>query len=140
MSERALWRRVREGLRGRGHLVRVENAAEDGTPDVNYCIGGVEGWVELKHVPRAPVRATTNIRYKRYTREQVDWGVSRRVVGGRAFVLVQVGREVFLFDAENGPSLREGRKLSWYREVALARWQGSVDFRELEDLLRGRTR
>ena len=138
MSERALWRRVREGLKRRGHLVRVENAVEDGTPDVNYCIDGVEGWIELKHA-RVPARVSTNVRYQRYTREQADWGVTRRAVGGLAFVLVQVGREVFLFDARLGPALREGRVLGWYGGAALAWWRGSIDFRELERLLRGET-
>ena len=54
MSEAALWRRVRKGLPG--HLVRVENAVEAGTPDVNYCIDGAEGWIELKQLDRWPAR------------------------------------------------------------------------------------
>ena len=31
-----------------GHVCRVENSLGQGTPDVNYAIHGVQGWVELK--------------------------------------------------------------------------------------------
>lgn len=48
-SEAWLYRnRVGPGLGCHGHVLRVENLLESGTPDVNYAIGGVQGWVELK--------------------------------------------------------------------------------------------
>ncbi len=31
-----------------GHAVPVESLACPGVPDVNYCLGGLEGWIELK--------------------------------------------------------------------------------------------
>ncbi len=42
-----VWRIFREYLGPFGHLVRIENSVEKGTPDVNYCLRGGEGWVEL---------------------------------------------------------------------------------------------
>ncbi len=133
MSERALWRRLRGGLTG--HLVRVENAVEDGTPDVEYCLQGACGWIELKHVARVPARRTTNVRIPHYTREQADWGVRRRHEGGRAWVLIQVGWWVFLFDAFDGPDIREGRTMGWYRENAQMCWERTIRFDELEEEL-----
>ena len=51
MSEKNLWERVRVRLKDFGHLQRVETGmmTDAGVPDVNYCFGGSEGWIELKH-------------------------------------------------------------------------------------------
>lgn len=35
-------------LRERGHAVHVQNTAESGTPDINYAIFPVSGWIETK--------------------------------------------------------------------------------------------
>lgn len=39
---------VGPGLRKHGHVLRVENSAALGVPDVSYAIRGTQGWVELK--------------------------------------------------------------------------------------------
>lgn len=39
---------------------RVENGMVDGMPDVNYCMAGAEGWIELK-APKVPKLGATRL-------------------------------------------------------------------------------
>jgi Holliday junction resolvase len=45
-TEAALWQLIKKNVKG--HLVRVENTAGSGTPDVHACCGNHETWIELK--------------------------------------------------------------------------------------------
>jgi hypothetical protein len=45
-TEAALWQLVKKNVKG--HLIRVENTAGSGTPDVHACHECFETWVELK--------------------------------------------------------------------------------------------
>jgi hypothetical protein len=55
-----------------------------GTPDSNYCVDGVEGWVEFK----AATGNRTKVRL-----EQVAWMESRARHGGRTFIAVRQVRD-----------------------------------------------
>jgi hypothetical protein len=94
--ETALWQRVKNGgkhLRALGHrvhLLRIENAAGAGHPDVEGCINGSQVWIELKSEDR-PARATTPVR-PRVRESQSDWHRERAKAGClQNFVLLQVG-------------------------------------------------
>lgn len=94
--EKSLWQRVRKGgiaLRSLGHGVgmeRIENAAGEGTPDVDWCLDGINGWFELKS-ERRPARPTTAIRPKVRQAQEI-WLRERAEAGCRhSFVLLQVG-------------------------------------------------
>jgi hypothetical protein len=96
--ETKLWHHVRDRLRkrceARGiwlYLTRVENAISTGHPDVEYCIEGAAGVIELKQIPAWPKRSETKVRVKHYTQAQRDDLKERHVAGGRAFVLLRVG-------------------------------------------------
>jgi len=69
-----------------GHWQAVESTAtSSGIPDVNFAIGGVEGWLELKV---CTVRKGRVSRIK-LRKEQYAWITRRRIVGnGWAGVLV----------------------------------------------------
>ena len=98
MSESSLWKTVKRNLEGPGvDLKRIENNVESGTPDVNYCINGKEGWIELKHVKEWPKGGTTPLKIKHFSPEQRNWINRRQKCGGRAFLLLQVENEYFLF-------------------------------------------
>lgn len=97
-GEANLWSYVRRNLGPYGRLKRIENRIDKGTPDVAYTIKGVSGWIELKHVPLAPARATTTIKIPHLTMEQVLWLNDERDAGGRAWCLLQVERKYFLLD------------------------------------------
>lgn len=93
-SERALWVRARRALAPYGRLVRVENRAEPGTPDVAYCLLGVEGWLELKEDPLPKPGAP--IKLRELTLGQVLWAEAWHAAGGRAWLLAQLGRSYAL--------------------------------------------
>jgi len=74
----------------------VENPVYPGTPDVNY----IDGWLELKWARKWPSRATTPFRLDHFTQQQRVWLKRRADRGGNAHVLLQVGTDWMLFDAE----------------------------------------
>jgi len=100
MSEAALASRFRKCVCkvGKGHYTRVENAVENGTPDVNLCVSSVDSWVELKHCEKWPAREKTPLRIPHFSKDQRLWLMMRAKAGGSVFVLLQVAREYMLFD------------------------------------------
>lgn len=49
MTEKRLWTTLKDGMDHTGHFDRIEShATSQGRPDVNYCIDGREGDIELK--------------------------------------------------------------------------------------------
>lgn len=138
MDESAMWAALRPRLRlGGGHAVRVENGVEAGTPDVNYCIEGVEGWIELKYAKAWPVREKTPLRVRHYTEEQKDWARARLKAGGRCSLLLRVGSEHLLF---NGPCMLlvgEVPRRELIR-VATMTWSKALPGDELRSSLIGR--
>ncbi|OGC95808.1 MAG: hypothetical protein A2W25_15140 [candidate division Zixibacteria bacterium RBG_16_53_22] len=97
MSEKQLWSRIRAKLNHFGHFERVENGVGVGTPDIDFCVHGVEGKIELKYLAHYPVREGTRLLGRNGLRqEQVVW-ISRRCRHeGRVFVLVGVGTDLYL--------------------------------------------
>lgn len=51
-----------------------------GIPDLNYCHGGVEGWIEMKQTAANAVN---------FDKEQVAWAERRLRTGGRVFAAVR---------------------------------------------------
>jgi hypothetical protein len=80
------------------HLIRIEDRCGIGVPDVNGCYRSTEFWCELKHLDAFPKRTTTVVKIHHYTAEQRLWLRKRGQVGGKVWLLAQVGKEVFLFD------------------------------------------
>jgi hypothetical protein len=81
-----VWHVMRDKVAAYGHWERVENAAGSGMPDVNYCVNGVEGWVELKIAERVGSKPP------KLTLGQVMWAEERARNRGRAFLLVRYER------------------------------------------------
>lgn len=92
MSEKTQWDLVRAALLQGPHddLIRIENPAWPGTPDVNYCLGGEEGFIELKNIDDWPVNATTTVKVAHFTQQQRSWLIRRVDCGGRAWLLLRV--------------------------------------------------
>ena len=98
-AESALWRLLRASVLP-GHWVRVENRVQRGTPDVNYCVSGVEGWLELKSVDNWPIRGGVLL-IKHFTIQQRLWLRERCLAGGRAALLLRIEKpkkQYLLFD------------------------------------------
>ena len=102
--ESRFWKRLKK-LFERGHIVRVENPANPGTPDVNACIGGVEFWSEQKQVPKLPKMPSTPVFTGCLKPEQELWHVLRNRSGGRTFICgyVQESDEIFVIPGNLAP-------------------------------------
>lgn len=103
MSEAGFWAdQVRPKLQPFGVLHRVENSAALGTPDVAYCLrfspteAPASGWLELKYAATAPLRPATPLRFEHLTLEQVRFLEAWAGAGGRAWLLLRLGRAVAL--------------------------------------------
>ena len=137
-SEHALWENLRKRLRSEGaDAMRVENAVCAGTPDVNGCSDSVEFWVELKWVAAWPKmdRSSVNIGLRL---EQARWLHRRGKVGGRCWILVQVGTDYLLHWWIDAKDLYEHKLTqAQMRSRATAVWEGRMPARELVTILRG---
>lgn len=80
MSEKALRKYVASLIEG--HCCQVEShATANGIPDTNFCVNGVEGWVELKFV-----RNNDKIKVRP---SQWVWAKRRIAAGGTVYFLVR---------------------------------------------------
>ena len=88
-------------------LERVENRVKKDTPDLYIAAkygdaGGfaqLHGWIELKVLDALPARATTTVKLPHWTTGQRYWAIRHRTYGGNTWLVVQVGDEVFVFNA-----------------------------------------
>jgi hypothetical protein len=133
VSEANFWQLIRKNVPG--HLVRIENHAGTGQPDVNYCIAGVEGWIELKYLEAFPKRQDTMVRIPHFEPEQRIWLTQRKNAGGRVFLFVRVdgiAGGFFLFD---GKEAARHIGVNWIREEwnarALKSWAPRMNWGEL---------
>lgn len=104
--ERNFFEQIRRNLpkaAPRVDLGRVENVANTGWPDVNYCIDGVEGNAELKAWER--IRLTGRFTVPKLRPEQSAWLARRAGLGGRAYLLCRINKDVALFDGRVVPAL-----------------------------------
>jgi hypothetical protein len=73
----------------RFHFERIENVVNDGTPDVDYCIEGIVGKIELKYNHTAPREDSQVLAVNRGMRRSQIIYASRHVwAGGRCWCLI----------------------------------------------------
>lgn len=90
MAEHDLWHRLRDAGKKFGHFERIENMVGRGRPDVNYCVVGVEGNIELKQIARWPKKPETVVEVDHFTPQQRIWIRTRLSAQGRVYVLLEV--------------------------------------------------
>ena len=105
--ETRFWKWLSGVLPPEGHFSRVEPPPSPGIPDVNFCLRGAEGWMELK-VRRAvqypfKTRALLRASQRRWFKQRID-------AHGRVLACVLIGSYVHFLRAEN--ALRVGRSTS----------------------------
>ncbi len=86
---------------GRDRLDRIENVVGVGTPDVNFCINGVDGWIEMKSPRHEPLRETSKLLTKHnhpLNQDQKNWFLRQCNAGGRAFILICTNKRWMLVD------------------------------------------
>lgn len=96
MRESTLWTLIRTRIPG--HLVRIENLAGIGQPDVNGCHDGSEAWVELKLVKG---------NYIYFRTSQLAFFKKRCKENGRVFVLARKDDDILIFRASSVVAVAE---------------------------------
>ena len=97
--ESRFWAKLRKKLPkgSKAHIMRVENPAHPGTPDVNMCINGVEVWPELKRVKALPKLPETPVFTGVMRAEQRLWHMMRAEAGGRSYLVGYVELEEIIY-------------------------------------------
>lgn len=117
-------------------IQRIENTATVGTPDINFCIEGVESWGEAKAWER--VRLSGRFTVPKLREEQAIWLYNRANLGSRAYLLCRVNKDVVLIDGRLAPSLFDKElHLEWADAAKAATvWlKHPVDWSKLVDAL-----
>jgi hypothetical protein len=137
-SEAGLRVCVRRHLAPRGHFVRLEDNPTAGVPDLHYTLARASGFLELKHLRDWPKRLRTPVRVASLRPAQVAWLEREALMGGRAWVLLQVGDEWLLLTPDVVRSVFEGSETK-DTLIARATVHGKRKFPALEILraLRG---
>lgn len=131
-SESSLWKALRPLLAGLDPQRIESHQTGSGIPDVNYSLG----WIELKYLPRWPVRPSTPVRIDHFTDEQRIWLTRRVNSGGRAFLLLKVGNnEWLLFRGDVAARIiGESNREELYAGVT-ARWTRKPKVQEIQPWL-----
>lgn len=93
MTESTFWSVIQPKLAPYGVFERIENPLVPGMADLSYCIRGVEGWAELKHVDQWP---TSRLKLPHFSKEQHEWHLNRAKHGSRTCLLIQVARDYLI--------------------------------------------
>lgn len=138
MIETSAWDSIRPLFRELGlDPIRVENVLHPGHPDVDYTHGNIE----LKYMEAFPVRPGTKVKVPKLSGEQVGWITRRTEKGGRAWLLVRVGAEWFLWAGGDAYRVWKGlTQAEWREEAALVLVQpiDKASRDRLRDVLTGR--
>jgi hypothetical protein len=127
MKEKFLWQKLKRALKGH-HAQRVECLLTAGKPDVDYCIAGRTGWIELKYFKAWPKRVP--LRMPHLTTEQVNWHYHYARNGGVSFFLVQVDQDFLLYRGVDGDKL-PNRTRKEHVEAAQGHWRKAMNKQEL---------
>lgn len=114
MNEIVLSQLVIELLSPYGHIDKIETmGVANGRPDLNYCIDGEMGDLELKVLTRAGCKIRPS---------QKQWARKRLAAGGRFFLLYYdtTQMEFGLIRGEDVPQL-QNRKVT-FRKSAYVKW------------------
>lgn len=111
-------------------LDRIENMIGVGNPDINYCIDGFEGWIELKS-PTEPKRATTPLfgSNHKLSIDQRNWFLRQNNAGGRAFILIATDKRWMLIEGRYADFIN---KLPVSGLLKIAIWSASKPIKEKE--------
>lgn len=146
-SETVLWQRIVRPLVesmcvGRGlpyHTQRIENMAGVGNPDVDYCIAGNTGHIELKQSRKNPKRGAVLGKGKGLRRSQIVWATRRTRAQGRVFVCIGVpsGAVWFVDLRSMKPETLAGiEMLTSFGLDEISSWRSGQDPLHLLELLR----
>lgn len=102
MDESSVFQRLKLRIcRPEDRFERVENGLLTGMPDVNYCLVGVEGWIELK-CPDEPKRPDTPLfgSNHKVEVEQRNWMLRQARAGGRGWLFIATEQRLMLIEGK----------------------------------------
>lgn len=105
MTEQELWRCIERAAWAAGpgvHIVRVENSLEWGFPDLDFCIAGYAGKLELKANRAWPKNPDAIVPCRGFTPQQRLWLARRVIAGGAVGLLWVIGWDILLFTEDFG--------------------------------------
>jgi len=139
MSETNLWKWLHPYC-PQGHYTRVENGETGpGTPDVNYRIAKVEGWLELKdaqhpnaEVPFKDERTGLHKSQKTWIREHVKYG-------GLVHIVARVGDRIYFIPGKFGDSFNGAplHRLKFFSVLILEQSDPGYALKKLKQTLEG---
>jgi hypothetical protein len=91
-------------LTGLERIERIENVLAAGTPDVNFCIDGVDGWLEIKSAVE-PKRETSKLLKHKLSQDQMNWFKRESNSGGRSYILICTDIRWILIDGRDADSI-----------------------------------
>lgn len=109
MSEKNAYHTFYKNIRqGRDRIERVENGIGVGAPDINFCIEGKEGWLELKS-PMEPKKASTPLfgSNHRVSQDQKNWFLRQHQAGGFCAFLVVTDKRWMLIPGRHADRMNE---------------------------------
>lgn len=137
--EQGLYRYLKKGMKGRWHVQRHEDLYCSGIPDISFGIKGCQGWIELKVLPKWPVKETTIVKIRHFTETQKAWLLNRGCHGGRCYMLLKISssREYLLFDYVQVKIHMDKRTKDELIEGCSAYYKNNIDFDSLALILEG---
>lgn len=138
-SEKSTWASLKRIVGDRWHATRIEDRLQSGVPDVSWGARGVQGWIELKYVPKPPVRLGTPFRIG-LRPEQAVWLQQRGRVGNYCWVLARVQNlQWLLFDWREARILLNPQGYHGMCSLATKNWVAGLDPEEFLDTITTRT-
>ncbi len=116
-------------------MYRVENRVMKGMPDIHYIKNGKTGWIELKYLPKWPVKRMSIGLMK----NQSFWLKQYDEENGRCWVLIRIGRDyIALVDGKDAPRLYERPSKKDFLDLVHWSKKGNMtkdDWNELVDVI-----
>lgn len=128
MSEANLWEEMKKSIGHFGHFSRIESHdTSPGFPDVNFCVLGFEGNVELKfsddlkHMPE--IRPS-----------QIRWMNKRVKCGGNPWLLVKWGNTYMLIRGQYAKFIYKSNNIDLWVNYSVRTWS-TMNWAEMLDIM-----
>lgn len=119
-SETSFAHTFADSLRPFGKVQLIESPQESGIGDACCCLRrpvsmqvhapAVTSWVEFKHEHRWPVRITSPVKLKRFTKQQLLFLEGWDRIGGKSYLMLQIAADYLLFSGGNLRPLFNGAR------------------------------
>lgn len=137
MSESDFKSYVRKNMRGRWKHQHIESPITgSGIPDTYFSLPNNRGgWIEFKYQPTWPKRNDTVIPLKNFKKEQKLWLYIHGRMNRNCWFFLKIEKDYLLYTAQGCQKIGDLNRVGMYR-YAFKKWKGSINFVELEDILK----